>query len=448
MKKLSAGLLAAGLISTGLIVPARAATDLMEVYRQALTQDATFQAARAARDAGQEKLPQGRALLLPSVGLSANTTYNDVDSQYKNPGLPIPSGTLKYNSNGYAVTLNQPLYRKQNFAQYEQAKSAVAQSDAQFAGAQQDLILRVAQAYFDELLAQNNVTLAQAQKEAIAEQLAQAKRSFEVGTATITDTHDAQARYDLVVAQEIAAQNDLEVKQRALEQITGRPVGALAPTRADVPLLAPEGGMDAWVEKALAGSAAVQAQRAALEVANQQVEFARGGHYPTLDAVASYADNTAGNGPFGGYDQTSRTIGLQLNIPLYQGGATQSRVREALANQEKARQDLEATMRSVTQQTRQAYLGVTSGIAQVRALQQAVVSNESSLESTKLGLEVGVRTSVDLLNARQQLFTARRDLAQALYNYILARLRLEAAVGALSEADVAQTNSWLSQAGH
>lgn len=445
MQKLTAALLAVGLISPGLIPTAWGATDLMQVYQQALTQDATFQAARAAREAGQEKLPQGRALLLPSVGLSANTTYNDVESQYKNSGLPIPSGTLKYNSNGYAVTLNQPLYRKQNFAQYEQAKSAVAQIDAQFAGAQQDLILRVAQAYFDELLAQNNVTLAQAQKEAIAEQLAQAKRSFEVGTATITDTHDAQARYDLVVAQEIAAQNDLEVKQRALEQITARPVGGLAPTRADVPLLAPEGGMDAWVEKAVAGSSTVQAQRAALEVANQQVEFARGGHYPTLDAVASYSDTTAGNGPFGGFDQTSKTIGLQLNIPIFQGGGTQSRVREALANQEKARQDLEASIRGVTQQTRQAYLGVTSGIAQVKALQQAVVSNESSLESTKLGLEVGVRTSVDLLNARQQLFTARRDLAQALYNYILSRLKLEAAVGNLTEADVAQVNTWLMQ---
>lgn len=447
MRKLSVALAAAGLIAPGLIPAVWAASDLMQVYQQALTQDATFQAARAARDAGQEKLPQGRALLLPSVGVSANTTYNDVDTEYKNAGgLPVPSGTRKYNSNGYTVTLSQPIYRKQNFAQYEQAKSAVAQADAQFVTAQQDLVLRVAQAYFDELLAQNNLGLAQAQKESIAEQLAQAKRSFEVGTATITDTHDAQARYDLVVAQEIAARNDLEVKQRALEQITGRPMGELAPTRADVPLLAPEGSMDSWVEKALAGSAVVQAQRAALEAANQQVEIARGGHYPTLDAVASYADSTAGNGTFGGFDQTNATIGLQLNIPLYQGGGTQSRVREALAYREKARQELEATTRSVTQQTRQAYLGVTSGIAQVKALQQAVISNQSSLDSTKLGLEVGVRTSVDLLNARQQLFAARRDLAQALYNYILSRLKLDAAVGGLTEADVAQVNGWLARA--
>jgi len=441
MKKLSAALVAIGLVS-----PAYGATDLLQVYQQALTQDASFQAARAAQQAGQERLPQGRALLLPSVNVSANTTYNDVDTQYRSPGL-FPSGTRRYNSNGYTLSLNQPVYRKQNFAQYEQAKSAVTQADAQFATAQQDLIVRVAQAYFDVLLAQYNVTLAAAQKEAIAEQLAQAKRSFEVGTATITDTHDAQARYDLVIAQEIAALNDLQVKQRALEQITGRPVGELVAVKGEVPLVAPDaGGMEAWVEKALAQNPDVAAQRAALEIANQQVEFARGGHYPTLDVVATHGDTSSGGGTGGGFDQTASTIGLQLNIPLYQGGATNSRVREALANQEKARQDLEAVSRRVAQQARQAYLGVTSGIAQVKALQQAVISNQSSLDSTKLGLEVGVRTSVDLLNARQQLFSARRDLAQALYNYILSRLRLEAAVGDLNEADVAQTNDWLLQA--
>lgn len=441
MKKLSAALLAIGLVS-----PAFGASDLLQVYQQALTQDATFQAARAAQVAGQEKLPQGRALLLPSVNLSANTTYNDVDTQYKNPGL-FASGTRKYNTNGYTVTLNQPVYRKQNFAQYEQAKSAVVQTDAQFSTAQQDLIVRVAQAYFDVLLAQYNVTLAAAQKEAIAEQLALAKRSFEVGTATITDTHDAQARYDLVIAQEIAAQNDLEVKQRALEQITGSPVGELVTVKGEVPLVPPNSlGMEGWVEKALAENPDVVAQRAALEIANQQAEFARGGHYPTLDVVATHGDNSSGGGTAGGFDQTSTTVGLQLSIPIFQGGATTSRVREAVANQDKARQDLEAVSRRVAQQTRQAYLGVTSGIAQVKALQQAVISNQSSLDSTKLGLEVGVRTSVDLLNARQQMFTARRDLAQSLYNYILSRLRLEAAVGDLNEADVVQTNGWLIQA--
>jgi outer membrane protein len=447
MKKLLAALAA-----IGFVVPAHGANDLLQIYRLALTQDPSYQAARAAQQAGQEKLPQGRALLLPTLGVAAGTTYNDVENDFRNSA--VPDTHSRYNTHGYTVTLSQPLYRKQNFAQYEQAKSAVAQTDAQFATAQQDLILRVSQAYFDVLLAQYQVTLVIAQKEAVAEQLAQAKRSFEVGTATITDTHDAQARYDLIVAQEIAAENDLEVKRRALEAIVGQPVGELVSVSGDaVSRVEPDSaGIESWVERALAENPELTAQRAALEVANQQLEYARGEHYPTLDAVATHGENSSSAGTTtgfgvtsGGYDQTSSTIGLQLNLPLYKGGGTSSRVREAVANQEKARQDLEAASRRVAQQARQAYLGVTSGAAQVKALEQAVVSNQSSLDSTKLGLEVGVRTSVDLLNARQQLFSARRDLAQSLYNYIISRLRLDAAVGTLNEARVEQVNGWLGQ---
>jgi outer membrane protein len=432
--------LAAAFFALGLFTPAHGA-DLLTLYRQALAQDATYQAARAARDAGREKLPQARAGLLPSVNLQANTTWNDQETTYRSG--PLPSGTSRFNSHGYGVSVAQPLYRRQNLAAVEQAKAVVESIDAQFSQAGQELALRVAQAYFDVLLAQDNVALARAQKEAIAEQLAQARRAFEVGTATITDTHEAQARYDLITAQEIAATNELEIKRRELERLTGTPVEAVDPLRGEPPLLSPEGGMETWVERALAHNPSVAAARAALEAANQQVEFARGGHHPTLDLVASYTDNRVGGGTFGAFDQTSKSIGLQLAIPLYQGGGTDSRVREALANQEKARQELEAAVRAVTQQVRQAYLGVTSGIAQVKALKQALASSELSLESTRLGVEVGVRTSVDLLNARQQLFSAKRDLAQATYGYILSRLRLEAAAGDLNEADLAQTNTWL-----
>lgn len=433
------------LVALAFSPPLYAATNLLQMYKEALTQDATFQAARSAQIAGQEKLPQGRALFMPSVNLSANTTYNDVNSRYRGASI-FPSGTQKYNANGYTVTLNQPLYHAQNYAQYAQAKSGVEQVDAQFAAAQQDLIVRVAQAYFDVLLAQYSVTLAQAQKESISEQLAQAKRNFEVGTSTITDTHDAQARFDLTSAQEIAAQNDLEIKQNALEQIIGHPPGELVTVKGEVPLNAPEpASMNAWVEKALAQNPEVQIAQAAFEIASAEVRNARGGHLPTLDLVATYGDNSASGGNFGGFDQTSKTIGVQLNLPLFQGGAISSKVRQAVANQEKAQQELDVVRRKVAQQARQAYLGVTSGIAQVKALQQAVISNQSSLDSTQLGLEVGVRTSVDLLNARQQLFSARRDLAQALYGYIMAQLQLGAAAGTLNEADVNKVNAWLDQ---
>jgi len=423
-----------------------AASDLLQVYQEALTQDPTLQSAKAAQVAGQEALPQGRALLLPSVNLSANSQYNDIDTQFRG-GSVFSSARRKYNSNGYSVELVQPLFRAQNFAQYAQAKFSVEQSDALYAALQQDLIVRVSQAYFDVLLAQYNVTLAQAQKEAIGEQLAQAKRNFEVGTATITDSHEAQARYDLAVSQEIAAQNDLEIRQNALLQIIGRQPGELVTVRGDVPLVAPEpSSMEAWVEKALQNNGEVKIARAAFEIATEEVNKARGGHLPTLDLVAIYGDSATGGGTAGGSDVTSRVVGLQLSLPLFQGGATSSAVRQAVANQEKARQDLEVTQRRIAQTARQAYLGVTSGIAQVKALQQAVISNQSAFDSTKLGLEVGVRTSVDLLNARQLLFGARRDLAQALYNYILSRLRLSAAGGVLSLADVQQVNAWLNLA--
>ena len=422
------------------------AADLLEVYRQALTQDAVYASARATWQAGQEKLPQGRALLLPSINLSGNTTYNDIDVQLRGPNSVLQGGAHQFNTNGITVSLTQPLYRKQNIDQYLQSKSQLAQSDAQLDAAAQDLIVRVSQAYFDVLAAQDNVTFAAAQKVAIAEQLASAKRNFEVGTATITDTNDAQARFDLVTSQEIAAQNDLEVKKQTLQQIIGSAPTSLKLLATDLPLSLPEpNDMERWAEAAQANSPQIKAQEAALEFANREIERNRGGHYPTVDLVGSYSQTAAsGSTNFGaGNDTTTKLVGIQLNVPLYQGGGIQSKVREALANQEKAKQDLENTRRGVIFSTRQAFLGATSGMAQVKALEQALVSSQSSLDSTKLGQEVGVRTGVDVLNAQQQLFSAKRDLAQARYNFILSQLRLKAATGQLAEDDLVQVNQWL-----
>jgi outer membrane protein len=420
------------LLALGIQASAQAA-DLMEIYYAAQGQDAVFASARAAQQAGQEKLTQGRSLLLPSVNLSANTTYNDLNS---------PLLTKKYNSHGYAVSVVQPLFREQSWATYQQADLQVAISEAQFKLAEQDVILRSAQTYFDVLIAQDTVQLTNAQKTAISQQLEQAKRNFEVGTATITDTHEAQARYDLVVAQEIAAANNLEIKKRTLQQLVNGDIQALNTLGEGFKLESPNpADMQKWVADARQGNYQIVMAQAAEAIAEQEVSKNRGGHLPTLDAVGSYSNSTGCSFSCG--DTKSTSVGLQLNMPLFAGGATQSKWREAEANHDKAKQDLENARRNVELQTRQAYLGVVSGIAQVQALQQALKSSESLLQASRLGQEVGVRTSLDVLNAQQQMYATRRDLYQAEYNYLLSHLRLKAAVGNLSEADLGQVNKAL-----
>lgn len=414
------------------------AADLQEIYREALVQDPAYAAARSAWQAGQEKVVQGRALLLPNAAVTGTLNYNDRDIN----GAPNQS----FSSRNLGISITQPLFRMQNLAQYQQSRTQLTQSEVQFAIASQDLILRVAQAYFDVLLAQVNVEVLQAQKKAIGQQLEQAKRNFEVGTATIVDTYEAQARSDLVTSQEIGAQNDLEVKRRALEQIINRiaPELTFPPRGAEVPPPQPN-RMDAWVEQAYSTSLPIRLADAALTFAQQEVARNRAGHYPTLDAVASYSRNINSTGFVAqpGLDLNVGTVGIQLGIPIYQGGAVESRVREAIANQEKARQDLETARRSTAQQTRQAFLGLDNGIAQSKALETAVQSTQSQVDATKLGQEVGVRTEVDVLNAQQLLFSARRDLAQARFNTIINLLRLKAAIGELTENDILTVNEWI-----
>jgi len=421
-----------------------AAADLVDIYRQALASDPVYSAARSAWQAAQEKLPQGLAGLLPQASLSAYTQYNDRELQFRDPTIAFSRS--QYNSNSASVSVTQPLYRKQNFVAYEQGKTQVALADAQFAVAGQDLILRVSQAYFDVLLARANLIFTEANKIAIGQQLEQAKRNFEVGNATITDTHDAQARYDLVTAQEIAARADLDVKNRVLEQLIGRPAPVLAGPAANfAPTPPTPNAMEPWVERARTNALGVRIAQENLTFYSQDVERNRGAHHPTVDAYATAATAGAGATSVGniGTDINSSVIGLQLAIPIYQGGIVNSRVREALANEDKARQDLENARRSAELAARQGYLGLTSNIAQIRALEAAVVSTRSSLDSTQLGQQVGVRTQVDVLNAQQLVFSAQRDLAQARYNYIASLLRLTAAAGDLTEADLQRINSWL-----
>ena len=417
------------------------AADLLEIFHAAQSNDAVFAAARATHQAGQEKLTQGRSLLLPSVNVSANSMFNDSTVKYLG-ATPFPAGTYRYNSHGYSATLVQPLYREQNWAIYSESELQVLQADAQFKSAENDLVLRVARAYFDVLMAQDSVDLAAAQKTAISEQLEQAKRNFEVGTATITDTHEAQSRFDLTSAQEIAAQSNLEIKKRMLQQLTNVMPDNLRRLGEQFKLDMPQpADMGKWVEGAQQQSLQLAVAQAAAEMADKEVSRNRGGHLPTLDLVASYSQNSANGGTFGvGSDTRATAVGVQLNLPLFQGGAVQSKWREAEANRDRAKSELESAHRNAALQTSQAYLGVVNGIAQVQALQQALKSSQSLLESSRLGQQVGVRTNLDVLNAQQQLYSTRRDLYQAEYNYLLSQLQLKAAAGVLTEADLTEIN--------
>lgn len=415
--------------------------NLGEIYRLAYGNDAKLAAAREAYKAGQEKIPQGKAGLLPSINFSANLRRNDPDTSV------LGANNSPYTSSGFSLSLVQPIYRKQNLEAYEQGKLQALLSDQQLKLAEQDLILRVAAAYFDVLQAQDALATAQSQKQAFAEQLAQARKSFEVGAATITDTHEAQARYDLTTAQEIAAQNDLEVKRRSLEKIINQEAPNLARLAepANMPLPEPN-NMDAWVKQAEESSLSVLLNQTNLEINRREVERQRGGHLPTLDLSASYSDSrNATLGATTGVDSKSAVVGLELGWALYQGGGISSRAREAVANQEKARFELDDARRQSRLDARQGFLGVQSGDAQVRALEQALVSSEAQLKSTKLGLEVGVRTRVDVLNAQQQLFTTKRDLSSARYRTLLAGLQLKGAAGSLNEDDLKALDVLLKQ---
>ncbi len=428
-------------VALGAALGPASAADLLAIYRDSQVSDPVYQSARATYTATIEKVPQARSAYLPLIAGSASAFRNDIDREI--------AGSIGYNTTVYAITLSQPIFRMQSWIAIDQAKQQVIQAEATLAGAQQDLILRVAQAYFDVLLAQDNVALSETQNNAISEQLAQAKRNFEVGTATIVDTLEAQARYDQTVAKSISDKNDLEVKKSALQVLIGKLPDGLTPLREPLTLGAPKpNDIEAWVKASQDSSYAVASARANYEIFVQEIGRQRAGHLPTLDLTGNFArasnPQSAVPGAVGAISNAG-VIGLQLSVPIYSGGLIQSRVREAVANRDRAQQDLDNTQRGVAQAVRTNFFNVTSGIAQVRALEQALASTQSQLDSTILGRDVGVRTSVDVLNAQQSVFQTRRDLQQARYNFLMSNLRLKAAAGILTETDLEDVNRTLAR---
>ena len=417
------------------------AQSLLQLVESARSYDTAWQSARAQLDAAGRKADQARAGLLPTAALTSGLNRSNVE---------LSKPRIENTGTAQTVGINaaQPLYRPANRITLEQGQRGVDVAQAQLDAATQDLLVRVSQAYFDVLAAQDTLTFVQAQKAAVSEQLAAAKRNFEVGTTTVTDSREAQARYDLVIAQEIAAENDLRVKRLALDQLVG--VTGAQPKPLALPVQLPSvlpDNLATWVDTARAQQPGVRQAAIALDIARLETKKAETGHLPTVDLQAGYNVTRNLHGTITSPGVTARSnaasMGVALNLPLFAGFAVQNRVKETLALETKAEADLETARRNVAQATRAAFYGVQSGQGQVQALEAAEASSQSALDANKLGYQVGVRINIDVLNAQSQLYQTKRDLAQARYNVLLGGFKLRQAAGTLSQQDIEAVNALL-----
>lgn len=414
------------------------------LYEEAKASDPQYAAARADFEAAETLIPQARGQLLPQVSVTGGNIKNTYAYEQRSAIYGSWSKDYRYTAKNASLNLSLAVLRPQVWIGLAQSYDQVQIAEGQFRDAAQNLILRLAQAYFEALLAEDNVGLAAEQKAAITQQLKQAKRYFEAGEGTVTDINEAQARYDTIVAQELAAQNNLEIKLRTIEQVVGKVYRRIDRLGNRLKLEAPfPADVESWLDFAQDHNPLLKAREAALAVAEKEVHKSWASHLPTVDLVASRSRSEDPSFTMINTVSWDNAIGFQVSIPLFSGGTTQAHVRQASSQREKANFDVEGARRYVVLNTRQEYLNVINGVAQVKALEQAVKSNELALHSAQKGQEAGLRTSFDVLNAQQLLFSAKRDLAQARYAYVLARLRLRAAAGLLDEDDVSLVQTWL-----
>ena len=441
------GFILAPVLGLALTTAKVSALDLVEIYRLGLANDPAYLSAGASNRAAQERRPQARAALLPAIRMSADVKGNEVefrDSDTTTGG----DARQNFNSKTLQISATQPIFRRDLWIQLEQADLQIKQANAQYAFAIQDLITRLSNRYFAVLSAIDNLTFVRAEKEANAKQLEQSRQRFDVGIIAITDVQEAKAGFDRSVADEILALNTLDNTREQLREITGHYHEDLAALSRDFALVAPTpSDIDEWTEIGIQQNLQLAAARYAAEVAREEIRRIEAGHLPTLDLVGSHTRALSnggidGSGTSGG-DRWTSIIGLELNLPIYEGGVVLSRSREALHLHRQAVDELERQRRGTQRQTREAFLGVLSGISRVNALAQAVASTVTAAEAIEAGFQVGTRTSVDVLNAQRDLAAAKRDYAAARYDYILDILALKQAAGTLSEEDLHQVNSWL-----
>lgn len=414
------------------------AQNLVEIYQLAVENDATLKIAQANYDAARESLPIAVSARRPQVNFSVQQTLRETDSS--------TTGRDTNENLGYTLSLTQTVYNAQTSALVDSADASVFQAAANFKVAEQDLMIRVATSYFAILSAQDNVKFARAEQNAIARQLEQAQKRFEVGLIAITDVHEAQALYDSSLAQSLLAENQLDNAFQALQVITAEPSSsALAELGDQLPLVIPQPtDIQAWVDTSLQNNQSLVAALAASRAAKFELRRQSRGHYPTVDFSASYNDGTIEDDRLGDSDQDNITLMLQLNVPLFTGGRIDATRQQAASNYLAAQNTALLQNRLTSQQTRIAYLGVVSGIGQVKAFKQALNSSTTALEATEAGFEVGTRTSVDVLVSLRETFRAQRDYSSSRYDYLINTLRLKQAAGLLSSDDLAAINRWLS----
>jgi len=429
--------------SSALAEVASTPADLVQMYQQAQERDPGLAAAKFRLEAGKEKIIQGKSQLLPTVGASASANYIYQDNRYSSGNLPNKSSSNPQTQIG--VDLRHPLYNKAALVGYEQSKLAADQAEIQFQQTQQDLIVKVAEPYFGILSAQQSVAVAQAQTAALSESLDRANLSFKIGTANITDKLEAQARFDLARAAEIEANNALEIAKQALRAVVGEvpPKLRVLPDNSPLPPLEPKEA-NAWTDIALKNNIQLRSAVSAAEIARQEVDRRHGNKMPTLDLTASAGNSFTHQSTLDtNITSSSLSVGLRLAMPLYSGGGLDSLEREATANREEARERVQEAQRQVVLQTQQAFLRTQNGSLRIEALKQALASNQSALDATKKGLEVGIRTNLDVLNAQQQYFATKRDLAVARHDFLVNLLKLRAASGSLTDENVATVNNLL-----
>ena len=419
--------------------------DLLQSYEAAKKQDANILATRAAAQAGRERLPQARAQLLPSVGISVTGNRNQLASTTPN-FLGIEQTTdVNYPSSNQTLTVRQPLFRPQLTAQYRQAQALVDDVDASLAQEEQNLVVRVTSAYLEALLTYEQLALVLSQQAFNKTQLDAARKIFAAGSGIRTDVDEAQARLDMSLALEIEARQNVTYTLQQLQILVNQPVemlDTLDVSRLELTDLQPE-RLDDWIGRAELNSPQLRSLKAQVEAAREEVEKARAGHYPTLDAVAQWSRSNSETITNVSSRYTNASIGLQLNIPIYAGGAVNSLVRQGIANQERAEQGLEGGRRDLGVRVHKEFRAVTESLPKIRALEQAVRSADQLVLSSRKSFQAGSRTLIDVLNAEQQRMVVLRDLTQARYVYLISRIRLLALVGGADTEAVVAVNRML-----